>query len=108
MTMSRYSDIQILDDDLALDGVQAKIIYDRDVILQDLRHALRESGLLIRLIGERLRGRRRLIEQEIIELVEDDSRIVPGSVTLSEETNGYLLAGRTYEFSDFQETISYD
>lgn len=106
--MSRYSDIQIRDDDLALDGVQARIIYDRDVILQDLRHALRESGLLIRLIGERLRGRRRLIEQEIIELVEADTRIVPGSVTLNEETNGYLLAGRTYEFSDFTETITYD
>ncbi|WP_176013050.1 DUF2590 family protein [Victivallis sp. Marseille-Q1083] len=103
-----YSDIEILDDDLALDDVQARIIYDRDVILQDLQHALRESGLLTALIGERSPARRKLAEQKIVALAEDDKRIVPGSVILTAEAGGYLLAGRTYEFGTFSEALQYE
>jgi hypothetical protein len=106
--VTTYSDIKIFDDDLATDDVQAVIIHDRDVILQDLRHALRESGLLVTLIGERSTTRRRLAEQKIIDMVEADTRIVPGTVTLTPGTDGYLLAGRTYEFGTFEENVTYD
>ena len=106
--MAKYSDLEISDDDLALDDVQARIIYDRDVILQDLQHALRESGLLPALIGERSLARRKLAEQKIIALAEDDRRIVPSSVTLTARPGGYLLSGRTYEFGTFSEAMNYD
>ena len=48
-----YSDIEIAGDDLALNGVQARILTNRDVIVQDLIHAIRESGHLVRLLAER-------------------------------------------------------
>jgi len=97
--MPTYRDIKITDDDLALDGVNAQIIYDLDVIIQDLTNALRESGLLLELIGERSSVQRRLIEQKIILLMESDARIIPGTVELTGATVGnYLLTGETYDF----------
>lgn len=106
--MSIYSDLEIRDDDLALDGAQAALIVDRDVILQDLRHALRESGLPLLLIGERSGVRQRLIVNQMINLVEEDTRVIPGSVRMTPEPGGWLIAGETYEFGTFEELVSYD
>ncbi len=75
-----YTDIKITDGDLSLDEFgQPVFIFDRDVIAQDLRHAIQESGLLELLIGERSRSQRALIYKKIRILVESDLRIIPGT-----------------------------
>jgi hypothetical protein len=104
--MSTYSDILIKDDDLAVDGNrQAVMIYDRDVIAQDLIHAIRESGYLVECVAERSPERRQLLLQKIILLAEDDERIVPGTVEIKASAANFIdskgvwtLTADTYEF----------
>lgn len=80
-----YKDLSISGDNILLDAaLQPVAIYDRDVIAQDLRHALRESGLLEMLIGERNQVEQKLIFQKIKILVESDQRIEPGSVDIEQ------------------------
>lgn len=80
---AKYIDLLISDDDLALDpaGVP-ELVWDRDSIAQDIKHAIRESGYLVEMVAERSRDRRRLLMQKIRLLVEDDLRIVPGTVEI--------------------------
>ncbi len=104
--MSTYSDIQIKDDDVNIDdNTQATIIYDLDVIAQDLIHAIRESGYLVECVAERSQERRQLLLQKIILLVEDDERIIPGTVTITASEDNFTdnkgvwnLTATTYEF----------
>lgn len=104
--MTVYKDVKIVDDDLDLDGDdQATIIYDQDVIIQDLIHAIRESGFLLEMIAERSDERRQLLQQKIILLAEDDERIIPGSVKITADPNNFKLSegkwtlkANTYEF----------
>lgn len=105
--MAIYKDIKIENDDLLLDGNQAVIIYDRDVITQDIIHAIRESGLLVDMIAERHQERRELLFTQIILLVEEDSRIIPGTVNLSaspdnfsQNKGNWTLTADTYEFNE--------
>ena len=109
--MAIYSDIKVpAADDLALDeNGQAVIITDRDVIAQDLIHAIRESGYVVELIAERNPERRQLLLQNIILLVEDDERIVPGSATLTQNAPAagsnewsWDLQADTYEFGQIK------
>ncbi len=104
--MAIYKDILITNDDLDLDvDGQAVIIYDQDVIVQDLIHAIRESGLLVDMIAERSNERRQLLQQKIILLAEDDERIIPGTVTITADPNNFTaskgkwtLEAKPYEF----------
>ncbi|MDD5598784.1 MAG: DUF2590 family protein [Victivallaceae bacterium] len=104
--MATYKDVRIKDDDLNLDGDgQAAIIYDIDVIAQDLIHAIRESGYLVEMVAERSPERRELLLQKIILLVEDDERIIPGTVEITASPDNFIgsagkwtLAAKTYEF----------
>jgi len=83
--MSTYIDLLIEDDDIATDAAgQPLLVTDRDVIAQDINHAVRESGLLSDLIGERNKQQRALIRKKLRTIVEDDSRIVPGTSTVTE------------------------
>ena len=101
--MPKYTDIKIADDDLALEHGDAALIFDRDVILQDLRHALRESGLPTLLVGERDAEKRQLLYQKIEELAEEDPRIVPGTVSVRKSGAGrFDLVGSTYDFGDIR------
>ena len=75
-----YSDLKIIDDDVALDETdQPTFIYDRDVIDQDIRHAIRESGLLELMIGERSKAQRAIMVNKLRILVESDPRVIPGT-----------------------------
>lgn len=75
-----YIDLKITNDDLELNEFgQPVYIYDRDVIDQDIRHAIRESGLLERLIGERSKSQRAIMLNKLRILVEADPRVLPGS-----------------------------
>jgi hypothetical protein len=75
-----YSDLKIIDDDLVRDEYgQPVFIYDRDVVDQDIRHSIRESGLLEQLIGERSPSQRKLILSKLRILIESDPRVIPGT-----------------------------
>lgn len=78
--MATYTDLLIENDEIATDAAGIPLqIYDRDVIAQDIRHMLRESGLLEQLIAERSAEIKRLILKNIRSLIESDLRVVPGS-----------------------------
>lgn len=75
-----YSDLKIIDDDLVRDDLgQPVFIYDRDVVDQDIRHSIRESGLLEELIGERSPLQRKIILSKLRILIESDPRVIPGT-----------------------------
>ncbi|MEH6344998.1 MAG: DUF2590 family protein [Bermanella sp.] len=94
-----YTDLKILDGDLALDEFgQPIFIFDRDVIAQDLRHAIQESGLLELLIGERSQSQRKLIFKKLRILVETDLRIVPGTSQVETVTNEKILISGETDF----------
>jgi len=99
--MATYTDLKITDDEIELDaaGIPVKI-YDRDVIAQDVRHMIRESGLLPQMIAERSRDMRGLILKRLRMLVESDSRIIPGSTEINEISNGEFMLTADSEFGN--------
>ncbi len=104
--MATYSDILIESDDLSVDeNCQTKIIEDRSVILQDLIHAIRESGYLVEMIAERDDERQRLLQNKIIELAEDDPRIIPGTVVFEGSGKLWILTAETYEFGKLRTPV---
>jgi hypothetical protein len=98
--MKEYRDLLITDDDLALDEAGNSIlIFDRDVIAQDLVHMIRESGLLPPLVGNRNRGLVERTKVEITLAVDNDYRIVPGSAYIEEPEPGrFYLTADTIQF----------
>lgn len=108
MSLGKYIDIKIEDDDLAtdVDGLPL-FVSDQDSIIQDIKHMIRESGYLISLVAERSPESRQMWIQNIILLIEDDERIIPGSVQMYPATTGDATEGRwtieadTYEYGTF-------
>ncbi len=97
--MAKYIDILIQGDQIALDSAGLPVqITDRDVIAQDVRHMLRESGLLEQLIAERSAAMRRLIFKQIRMLVETDARIIPGTSEINAVTPEELHLTAETEF----------
>lgn len=97
--MAKYTDILMQGDDIATDDAgQPVYIHDRDVIAQDIGHALRESGLLESLIGERSQQRRALTFKKMRQIVEADTRTVPGTSEVTETTPGNLQITAETEF----------
>jgi len=97
--MAKYTDILMQGDDIATDAAgQPVYIHDRDVIAQDIAHALRESGHLESLIGERSGARRALIHTQLRQIIENDPRTVPGTSEITEHTPGQLLITADTEF----------
>jgi len=105
-TVKKYVDLKIVDDDLALnsDGIP-EMVCNVESIVQDVCHAVRESGHLVLMIGERNSEKRGLQMQKIIIVVEDDERIIPGTVAMYEmfiqgTVGRWGLTGNTYEFGN--------
>ncbi|MEH6649987.1 MAG: DUF2590 family protein [Motiliproteus sp.] len=81
---AKYIDLLIEGDDLSLDQAGLPVlVFDRDSIAQDIKHAIRESGHLIEMVAERSDEKRRLLLQKIRMVVEEDRRIVPGTVEIT-------------------------
>lgn len=80
---SEWRDILITDRDITLDpaGIPDYVIH-RPSITQDIVHMILESGLLIELVGERSRAKWTGNITRIEMLVEDDQRIIPGTVVI--------------------------
>ncbi|MEZ8060458.1 MULTISPECIES: DUF2590 family protein [Vibrio] len=98
----KYQDLLIENGDVVLDaGRNPVLIQDRAVIAQDIKHAIIESNLAVELIAERSPSKKADIRTKLELLVEEDVRLVPGTVQLEEPTEGtiYVLA-TTAEFGD--------
>ncbi|WP_447029775.1 DUF2590 family protein [Vibrio parahaemolyticus] len=99
-----YQDILIENGDVVLDaGRNPVLIQDRAVIAQDIKHAIIESNLAVELIAERSPSKKADIRTKLELLVEEDVRLVPGTVRLDEPTEGtiYVFAD-TMDFGELQ------
>ncbi|HBC3454396.1 TPA: DUF2590 family protein [Vibrio parahaemolyticus] len=100
----KYQDILIENGDVVLDaGRNPILIQDRAVIAQDIKHAIIESNLAVDLIAERSPSKKADIRTKLELLVEEDIRLVPGTVRLDEPTEGtiYVFAD-TMDFGELQ------
>lgn len=100
----KYQDILIEHGDVVLDaGRNPILIQDRAVIAQDIKHAIIESNLAVDLIAERSPSKKADIRTKLELLVEEDVRLVPGTVRLDEPTKGsiYVFAD-TMDFGELQ------
>ncbi len=79
----KWRDILIDDRDLVPDtaGLPEYVI-NRPTITQDIVHMIMDSGLLIELVGERSKTRWDANMAKIEMLVEDDKRVIPGTVII--------------------------
>ena len=82
--MSQMIDIQITDDDLAFGPGDIAYVEGEYSIAQDIKHMIRESGLLVAVIGERDPSRRQTAYHQVEQLMEEDKRLVPGTAQVTE------------------------
>lgn len=98
-----YRDLYIDNDDAVLDsGNNPVIATDRVVIAQDIKHAILESGLVVQLVAQRSTSEIADVEYQIILLVEDDVRIVPGTASIQKIDGKRLLSATSYDFGELQ------
>lgn len=107
MSERKYIDILVEKGGWQLDaGGQPRLTSDRYSIGQDIKHRIMESGLARKLVAERSATLRADVMTEIELLVEDDERLVPGTISITEESAGTLLVtATTYEFGQVEVTL---
>jgi hypothetical protein len=89
-------DLLISNDDIVLDAFgQPLLVTGRACIVQDIKHLLRDRGFLVAIIAERDKNKRRAVQTQIERAVEDDERIKPGSVRVTEGDAGVFLLEAT-------------
>lgn len=109
MTERKYIDLWIEGEDIVLDGGKQPILCDnRRSIAQDIKHTLLESGLLTALIGERSPVLRADIFLQMQLLIEDDERLVPGTIQIIEKNQKNLwIVAETVEFGEISQEVNY-
>lgn len=87
----QWTDILIVDRDLSLDvaGIP-ETIADRGSIAQDIKHMFMDTGVAVELIGERNPAKWRQNQDRMERMVEEDRRIIPGTVFI-ERTDDQTL-----------------
>ncbi|MGZ5620571.1 MAG: DUF2590 family protein, partial [Methylobacter sp.] len=81
-----YIDLRITDNDLTLSaGNEPTLLGDRDSIIQDTKHLIRDCGLLSACIGERDNNKIALLLQQLELKIEDDLRLVPGTINITRQ-----------------------
>ncbi|HIE4715895.1 TPA: DUF2590 family protein [Klebsiella pneumoniae] len=95
-----YIDLLITNDDFVLNtGNEPVLCNNRKSIGQDVIHSIIESGLATELIAERSPTLRGDIFTRMELLIEDDERLIPGTVSITEETLSRLwVTADTYDF----------
>jgi hypothetical protein len=97
--MALYIDLFITDNDLTLTQGLPVLCDDRVSIAQDIKHLIRESGLLVELIAERNPVLKINNIQQLILLIENDDRLIPGTIEIVEKSLGtYYIAADTVDF----------
>jgi hypothetical protein len=102
--MAEYIDLFITDNDLTLDaGNEPALIADRDSITQDIKHLIRDSSLLSACIGERDRANIAALMQQLELMIEDDERLIPGTVEITRtDTETFFITATTEQFGVIQ------
>lgn len=100
MTERHYIDLLITGEDITLDSGGVPLLCDnRASIAQDIKHALLESGLVTALIAERSQIARKDLILQMVLLIEDDERLVPGTIRIIEQAaERLLITADTVEF----------
>jgi hypothetical protein len=87
--MSLFIDLHINNGDVVLDaGLTPTYLTDRAVIAQDIVHAILDTGLAHLLVSDRGTGITADTQIKIKLLVEDDVRIMPGTVRVEQVSSG--------------------
>ncbi|WGE29413.1 DUF2590 family protein [Edwardsiella tarda] len=108
-TPSLYVDLLVINGDLVLNAAGEPQLCDNRVSIgQDIAHALIESGLPYQLIGENSPTRRDDLLMRMVILVEEDRRLVPGTVVVRPEQPGMMtITAQTYDFGVLEDAFSY-
>lgn len=106
--MADYTDLLITDNDLTLDvGGEPQLIYDADCIVQDIKHLIRDSGLLVGIVGQRNQIKVDDVLLQLTLLIEDDVRLIPGTVDITQtDTGTFFVQASTYDYGDVTLTAS--
>ncbi len=98
--MADYIDLLITDDDLTLDpGGEPQLIYDRDCITQDIKHLIRDSGLMVEIVGQRNQAIISDRLQRLTLMIEDDTRLVPGTIKITRtDLQTFFVTATTYKY----------
>ena len=84
-------DLNIINGDLTLDAALTPIqLTETQVISQDVKHRILESGLLVQLVGLRNNNAIAMILTEIELVVEQDERITPGTIEVIRTLQGKI------------------
>lgn len=102
--MEKYTDLLIENDEIALDGFGfPQLINGRASIAQDIKNMIRETGLLVEMIGERNTEK---VQRKMIQIerqVEDDERIVPGTAKVTRADNElFYITAKTIEYGNVE------
>ncbi|KAB7715731.1 DUF2590 family protein [Plesiomonas shigelloides] len=107
---SRYIDLLITDRNFTLNSGNEPMLCDnRRSIAQDCQHAIIESGLATKMLAEKSPTLRADLMMQMMLLIENDMRIIPGTVSVTEEpilSGRLLVRAETTEFS--QSTIVFE
>ena len=107
--MSIYRDLQIKNGDVVLDaGNNPTYLTDRDVIAQDIVHAILDTGLANLLVSDRETGATSDTQTQIQLLVEDDLRIMPDTVRVEQNNinkGQWWVYAKTIEFDAISSLI---
>lgn len=102
--MADYLDILISGDSIALDNFGLPLTVDgRASIAQDIKHMVRETGLLVEMIGERNAQRIKRNMVRIEQAVENDVRIRPGTARMTRLNNDtFFITAKTMKYGDLE------
>lgn len=102
--MADYLDILISGDSIALDNFGLPLTVDgRASIAQDIKHMVRETGLLVEMIGERNAQKIKRNMVRIEQAVENDARIRPGTARMTRLNNDtFFITARTMKYGDLE------
>lgn len=102
--MADYVDLLIEDDGIALDELGIPIQIDgRASIAQDIKHMIRETGLLVEMIGERHPEKVKRNMVRIEQHIENDMRIRPGTAKVTRtDTGTFFVTAKTMKYGDVE------
>ncbi|MGI2181039.1 DUF2590 family protein [Shewanella oncorhynchi] len=105
--LNKYRDLHIEHGDVVLDvGLNPSYLTDRAAIAQDIVHAILDTGLAHLLISDRGTGVTADTQIKLKLLVEDDVRIMPGTVRIEETASGqWWVFAETIDFGTISSSI---
>lgn len=105
--MADYFDLYIAADSIVLDEFGLPLSVDsRASIAQDIKHMVRESGLLVEMVAERSSEKVKRNMVRIEQRVESDERIRPGTARVTRASNDvFWLTAKTMQYGDIEVSL---